>query len=189
MSNDGEKRPGPGEAARRNAETGQGVKPPAERPATPPPRRRPDKPFIPFVGFEDVVAKCGHVEKFGLLPDNKDRFRQDRRKKAMGRDCKACRDARRREQEEAALLRRAEKEKRKVDEEQKSRREKAPGPQTGRLPDGSRFEVSYDAAKERWTGSLTVTTPEGEQTTFSGSGSGLFPLLTSLDRQYRASLK
>ena len=26
------------------------------------------RPFIPFVGFEDVKARCGHVEKFGLLP-------------------------------------------------------------------------------------------------------------------------
>jgi hypothetical protein len=182
MSSDREKRPGPGEAARRDAETVQGAKPPAERPATPPPRRRPDRPFIPFVGFEDVVARCGHVEKFGLLPDNKDRFRQDRRKKAMGRDCKACREQKQQQEREAAELRRADKERRKQGQA-------GPGQQTGRLPDGSRFEVSYDAAKERWSGTLTVTMPAGEQATFSGSGSALFPLLTSLDRQYRATLK
>ena len=65
---------------------------------------------------------------------------------------------------------------------------KAPRPQAGRLPDGSRFEVSYDAAKEQWSGILTVPTPGGASATFRGSGSGLFPLLTSLDRQYRATL-
>src|SRR5262249_33427249 len=139
----------------------------AKRDGRPPSRRRPDRPFIPFVGFEDVVARCGHVEKFGLLPDNKDRFRNDRRKKAMGRDCKACREKRQQQEQQAAELRRAEKEKRKVDEEQKARQGKAAGPHSGRLPDGSRFEVSYDAAKERWTGSLTVPTPGGEPATFS----------------------
>jgi len=162
----------------------------AKRDVRPPSGRRPDRPFIPFVGFEDVVARCGHVEKFGLLPDNKDRFRQDRRKKAMGRDCKACREKRQRQEQEAAELRRAEKEKRKLEQaEQQPGQGKAPGRQTGRLPDGSRFEVSYDAAKQRWSGSLTVTIPEGEPSTFTGSASGLFPLLTSLDRQYRATLK
>jgi hypothetical protein len=152
-------------------------------------RRRPNKPFIPFVAFEDVVVRCGHVEKFGLLPDNKDRFRQDRRKKAMGRDCKACRAKRHQQEQEAAELRRIEKEKRKMQEaEQQPRQGKASGPQTGRLPDGSRFEVSYDATKEQWTGTLTVPTPGGSPDTFSGSGSGLFRLLSSLDRQYRATL-
>ena len=183
MSSDGKNSPGEAARARRDAETPAGGATPRFS------RRRPDRPFIPFVGFEDVVARCGHVEKFGLLPEGKDRFRQDRRKKAMGRDCKACRDARRREQEEAAVLRRAEKERRKVDEAQKQSREKAAGPHTGRLPDGSRFEVGYDAAKELWTGSLTVPTPGGAPATFSGSGSALFRLLTSLDQQYRATLK
>src|SRR5436190_23857431 len=121
MSSDGENSPGeagrPAAAAKRDART------PAGPPARPMSQRRPDRPFIPFVGFEDVVARCGHVEKFGLLPDNKDRFRNDRRKKAMGRDCKACREKKRLEQEEAAQLRRAEKERRKVEEAQKPRQE------------------------------------------------------------------
>ena len=69
------------------------------------PRRRPgDKPFIPFARFEDVVARCGHVEKFGLMPDGKDRFREGRRQKVTSRDCKACREKRRLEQEAAAQL-------------------------------------------------------------------------------------
>jgi len=185
---DGQNSPVPGEAELRPAESRQAASPGADRPATPPPRRRPEKPFIPFVRFEDVVARCGHVEPFGILPDNKDRFREDRRKKAMGRDCKACRARKQQQEQEAADLRRAQREKRKVDEEQTPRQGKAPRPQPGRLPDGSRFEVSYDAAKERWSGMLTVPTPGGAPATFSGSGSGLFPLLTSLDKQYRATL-
>jgi hypothetical protein len=175
MNDSGENRPGSGEAARREA-------------AAKPPRRRPgDKPFIPFSRFEDVVVRCGHVEKFGLLPDSKDRFREGRRQKAMSRDCKACRERKQREQEEAAELRRIEKEKRKLLAAQQPPRRTA-HPQGGRLPDGSRFEVRYDAAKEQWSGSLTVPATGGEPATFTGSGSGLFPLLTELDKQYRATL-
>jgi hypothetical protein len=186
MSDSGENRPGPGEDAPRPA----GAKPPGDGPA-PPPRRRPgEKPYIPFARFEDVVARCGHVEPFGLLPDGKDRFREGRRKKAMGRDCKACRERKHREEQEAAQLRRAEKEERKVRAAvQEAGVDRDPGPQAGRLPDGSQFEVRYDAAKQQWSGSLTVPTPGGTAVVFTGSGSGLFPLLTQLDRQYRATLK
>ena len=184
--NEGESRPGPGEAARR---TGQ-AKPPAEGAATPSPRRRPgQKPFIPFVRFEDVVVRCGHVEKFGLMPDSKDRFREDRRKKAISRDCKACRERKQQQEQEAADQRRCEKEKRKVEEAaQPPGQGKAARPQPGRLPDGSRFDVGYDAAKEQWSGSLTIPNPDGAPATFTGTGSGLFALLSALDRQYRATL-
>src|SRR5215217_6863844 len=127
MSSDG--RNSPGEAARPAAGAKRDARTPAGGAAPPFSRRRPDRPFIPFVGFEDVVAKCGHVEKFGLLPDNKDRFRQDRRKKAMGRDCKACREKRQQQEQEAAELRRAEKEKRVQETEQTTRQGKAPRPQ------------------------------------------------------------
>ena len=44
------------------------------------------------------------------------------------------------------------------------RRERAPHLQGGRLPDGSRFEVRYDAALEQWSGSLTVPAAEGGKT-------------------------
>jgi len=158
------------------------TKPPAEGAAKPSPRRRPgEKPFIPFVRFEDVVVRCGHVVQFGLMPDGKDRFREDRRKKAISRDCKACREKKQQQEQEAARLRRIEREANKV---QQPRTEKTPG----RLPDGSQFEVRYDAAKEQWSGTLTVPTPQGAPLTFTGSGSGLFPLLSSLDKQYRAAL-
>jgi hypothetical protein len=156
--------------------------------ATPRPRRRPgDKPFIPFSRFEDVVAKCGHIEKFGLLPEGKDRFREDRRKKVTGRDCKACREKRYREEQEALQQRRAEKEARKA---QEAARPPRPGTnrQTARLPDGSRFEVQYDASTAKWNGTLTVPVPGGKPATFTGSRSALFKLLSILDEQYRATL-
>jgi hypothetical protein len=154
------------------------------------PRRRPgDKPFIPFVRFEDVVVRCGHVEKFGLMPDNKDRFREDRRKKAIARDCKACREKKQQQEQEAAELRRSEKEQRKAQQAEQPRPRKTPHPPMGRLPDASKFEVSYDAAKEQWSGTLTIPSAEGAPATFTGSGSGLFPLLASLDKQYRATLQ
>ncbi len=148
------------------------------------PRRRPgDKPFIPFARFEDVVARCGHIEKFGLLPEGKDRFREGRRKKATSRDCKACREKKQRDQEEAAQQRRAEKEQRKMHDGERPAR-----PAKTRLPDGSRFEVQYDAGKEQWNGTLTVPTEGGSTVAFTGSRSALFPLLSSLDEQYRATL-
>src|SRR5207248_4405792 len=106
--------------------------------------------------------------------DGKDRFREDRRKKAISRDCKACRERKQQQEQEAARLRRLER------EVQQPRPEKAPRPQPGRLPDGSQFEVRYDAGKEQWSGTLTVPTPQGAPLSFSGSGSGLFPLLASL---------
>ena len=46
-----------------------------------------------------------------------------------------------------------------------------------------KHDVVYNAAQTLWTGSLTV----GDKS-FSGSASGLFTLLSKLDRQYRQSL-
>jgi hypothetical protein len=171
MSSEGE-RPGSNQAG----------KPPTGRAAAPPQRRRPG-PFIPFARFEDVVVKCGHVEKFGLLPEGKDRFREDRRKKAISRDCKACREKKQIAETAAAAQRKIEKEQRKARDAEKPSR-----PQTGRLPDGSRFEVVYDATKQQWNGTLIIQGADGTPATFTGSGSGLFPLLSALDAQYRASL-
>src|SRR5258708_6118128 len=83
------------------------------------PRRRPG-PFIPFARFEDVVVRCGHTEKFGLLPEGKDRFREDRRKKALSRDCKACRERKQQEEKQAAEQRKTEKEQRKAKDAHKA---------------------------------------------------------------------
>ena len=133
-----------------------------------------------------MTVRCGHVEKFGLLPDGKDRFREDRRKKATGRDCKACREKRQREEQEAAERRRAEKERQKAAGRRTTAatREGAAGRPAARRP---RFEVQYDAAKEQWSGTLTVPTAAGEAA-FAGSRSALFKLFARLDEQYRATL-
>ena len=48
---------------------------------------------------------------------------------------------------------------------------------------GSIYEVRYDATRQEWSGTLTVS-PD----TFEGAGSGLFALLSQLDAQYRATL-
>jgi hypothetical protein len=135
-----------------------------------------------------VVVRCGHVEQFGLLPEGKDRFREGRRQKLIGRDCKTCREKKRREQEEAARLRQAEREKKAQDAGQQPQQNKPSRQPPGRLPDGSRFEVRFDAGKEQWTGTLTIPTADGTPVTFTGSGSALFRLLANLDKQYRATL-
>jgi len=53
----------------------------------------------------------------------------------------------------------------------------------GRLPDGARFEMSYDAAARTWSGTLTVAGRE-----YSGSARGVFRLLVRLDDLYRAAM-
>ena len=150
----------------------------ARRPVT---HRKPTPP-PPIVAYEDVIAACGHPEKFGLFEDRKDKFRNDRRKKVTGRPCKACRERRRLEEEEALRVKKAEKQQRVAAAAER------PGKQPARevrerLPDGSRFEVVYDATRAQWVGTLTIG-----GTAFSGSASALFTLLTRLDRQYRHSL-
>jgi hypothetical protein len=133
------------------------------------------------------VVRCGHVEKFGLMPDGKDRFREARRQKALSRDCKACREKKQREQLEDHERRKAEKEQRRA--QQGERAPSPPEKPKTRLPDGSRFEVQYDAAKAQWTGTLTVpASGQAAAATFTGSKSSLFKLLASLDDQYRATL-
>jgi hypothetical protein len=144
------------------------------RRATPPP---------PIVAYEDIVASCGHPEKFGLFEDRKDRFRSDRRKKAMGRPCKACREKRRVEEEAALEVRKEEKRKRAEAAAQQPANSKRPKDLPARLPDGAKFEVVYDATKMHWTGTLTVG-----KAVFTDSASAVFKLLNRLDQQYRKSL-
>jgi hypothetical protein len=52
-----------------------------------------------------------------------------------------------------------------------------------RLPDNSAFAVIYDAANTTWHGSLTVN-----GVTFEGECSGVFRLLSALDKMYRDSV-
>ena len=131
-----------------------------------------------------MTASCGHPEKFGLFEDRLDKFRKDRRKKVTDRPCKACRESKRLEEEEATKVRHAEKQRRAEEAANAVRSQKKPvDDSAGRLPDGSKFEVVYDATRTQWTGTLTI----GEKV-FTGSASGVFNLLNRLDRQYRESL-
>ena len=64
-----------------------------------------------------------------------------------------------------------------------------------RLPEGSRFDVKYDASSVMWSGSLSIPLSEEETAKkgieailFSDSRSGVFQLLGSLDRMYREFL-
>ena len=138
------------------------------------------------MAYEDVTAACGHPEKFGLFEDRKDKFRNDRRKKVTNRPCKACRERKRLEEEEALRVKRAEKQQR-VEAAAAAAAERPQKPPARdireRLPDGSRFEMVYDATRAQWLGTLTIGA-----TVFTGSASALFTLLTRLDRQYRHSL-
>jgi hypothetical protein len=128
-----------------------------------------------------VTAACGHTEKFGLFEDKKDRYREARRRKVTDRVCKACREQQQREEQEAAQRRRAE---RGPDEGRKGRAKVG----LGRLPNGARFDVAYDAAAETWSGTLTIPVPEAAPAVFTGSAPGVFKLLSKLDRLYRDSL-
>jgi hypothetical protein len=145
-----------------------------------PKRPAPAKP--PVVGVEKVTCACGHEAELPLYPDRQDKFRDARRKNLVSRVCPACRQKAHAEltaREQAAAA-----ERKKARGGPTPRREKAARPVVERLPDGSEFHVTYNAAAERWSGTLTVATPEGGQV-FEGEAGGVFRLLSALDRQYR----
>jgi hypothetical protein len=161
------------EAARRGTQAKQAAKPlPAVAPTAGKPKPTP-------VGVEQVAAKCGHAVPFELYDDKTDKYRDTRRKKVTGRDCPECRQkahAARTAAETAAA---------------KGRRAASPkgskpgrGDLKGRLPDGSNFNVTWDAAAGQWSGTLTVPGVGA----FTDSRPGLFKLNRALDDQYRASL-
>ena len=147
-----------------------------------PKRPAPGKP--PVVGVEKVICACGHEAELELYPDRQDKFRAARRKNLADRPCPPCRqkahaELTAREQAQAA-------------ERKKARggapaRKAAGRPVIERLPHGSAFAVSYDAQAVKWSGTLTVTKPEGGKV-FEGEAGGVFRLLSALDAQYRAWL-
>jgi hypothetical protein len=53
----------------------------------------------------------------------------------------------------------------------------------GRLPDGSTFLITYNAAAEKWTGELVIGAHS-----FTGSSTAAMKLLAVLDNSYRAFL-
>ncbi|HSX22311.1 MAG TPA: hypothetical protein VLE97_06000 [Gaiellaceae bacterium] len=126
------------------------------------------KTHPPAIGTEPVVVKCGHSIVFDLYA--KDTFREQRRAKAVSRDCPACRQERVKADALAAKERRAKK---------KATFAKALKP---RLPDGARFAATYDASAVQWTGTLTV-----DGVTFERQGSSLSKLLHKLDDVYRTT--
>jgi hypothetical protein len=195
------KRPSLREAARRGveakkqAQAGQVEQPPvapvpaasatpAPAPSTPGPAAPRPAPFQkvkpPVVGIEQVTVQCGHVVPFELFDLKKDKFRADRRKKLTDRACTACR-VKAQEEKQAAEMEEA----RKRRLENPKPKKQWPPPRTeGRLPDGSRFDVAWDAAKGEWSGTLTVPT----LAPFTAAAPGVFKLLQVLDGMYRATL-
>lgn len=126
------------------------------------------KPRPPTVGTEALVVKCGHTIAFDLFA--KDAFRDQRRTKAVTRDCPACRQARVQADMAAAKERRAKKTKTFAQSLKP------------RLPDGARFVATYDATQVQWTGSLTI-----DGMPFERSASSLNKLLHKLDDMYRTA--
>jgi hypothetical protein len=141
----------------------------------------------PVIGVEQVTVRCGHTVPFELFDLKKDKFRNDRRKKLTDRDCSACRikaqEARQAAEREEARKRRQEKPKRDGPPAKPKKWRPQPNP-SGRLPDGSRFDVAWNAAKEQWAGSLAVP----GSASFTAAATGVFKLLQILDGLYRAAL-
>jgi hypothetical protein len=169
-----------GQAEQPAAEAGAAATPAPSPPAKPAgPRPAPfQKVKPPVVGVEQVTVKCGHVVPFELFDLSKDKFRKDRRKKLTDRACTACR-VKAQEVKQAAEM----------EEARKRRLAKPPKPRStprpqGRLPDGARFDVAYDAATEQWSGTLSIPGPAP----ITGAASGVMKLLQVLDGLYRATV-
>jgi hypothetical protein len=135
----------------------------------------------PVQRTEQVRASCGHMTDFKIFDDRKDqRFREQRRAKTVGRPCSSCRQ--KANEERIAQADRAKQEKARRSEEAKAQKplteEK---PQGGRrLPHGSNFNLTYDATKMEWSGSLTVP----DKGTFTAVASGMNRILKLLDDLY-----
>jgi hypothetical protein len=140
-----------------------------------------NKPKSPVLRTEQVKASCGHMTDFKVYDDRKDqRFREQRRAKTAGRPCPACRQ--KAHEERLAQDERARQEKaQRIAEAAKAPKPQASEPQAGRrLPHGANFNVTYDATKTQWSGTLTVP----EKGTFTATASGINGLLKLLDKQY-----
>ena len=58
-----------------------------------------------------------------------------------------------------------------------------------RLPDGTRFEVKYNAELQEWHGELILVNAVNDIYTFTERSSGVFRLLMKLDTLYRKHLE
>ena len=134
----------------------------------------------------DVVAtvrgtrSCGHEDTFNVLAGEDPGYAVRRREKWDSKHCATCQAAKQAAEVVDAKARR------------KARHNAPKTPAINfRLPDGSRFEVSYaaqDADRGTWAGTLTVpANGSGESLTFKGSGEGVHGLLRALGRAWFAS--
>lgn len=187
-------------------------KPPQDGPApnagpapSPPPKPAGGGKKPAPIGTEQVKAACGHPVPFELFA--KDPYRDARRAKIVGKDCKECRNARQAVKESAAREKSA---------ARLQRRWERPGnpDDEGRLPDGSVFLAVYDAAARQWTGLARIGPPESgvlqdavglirQLAALEGAGvvggddgplylaraSAVLRLLPKLDKQYRRRLE
>src|SRR5262249_11535770 len=135
-------------------------------------------PLPPFVGYEDLVVACGHVVKFGLCADGKDRFREARKKKMAEKACKECRALRQQQEQEAARMR-------KLNKPPATPPKPKPKPQLARLPRGARFELDSASASQPWRGTLPIPTRDGTPSVLPDKAWGVFGLLSKLGGQSR----
>lgn len=161
------------------------VEQPKLKPGPKPPFARSKPPIKEVI---DVPAKCGHMVKFELFEDKKDKYREQRKAKITVKDCKECKV-------------KAEEEKRRLyleDQKAKGIDRKKPGwkkrvsENLGRLPHGSKFDIApFDARNVEWTGTLTIASwvMSPQPPVFSCSDGGLVGLVHELDKQWRAWLE
>ena len=64
---------------------------------------------------------------------------------------------------------------------QKPKKPRPPVQLKGRLPDGARFDVTWDGAKGEWCGTLAIP----GVAPFTAAASAVFKLLQTLDGMYR----
>jgi hypothetical protein len=131
--------------------------------------KKPTRPKPPAVRIEQVRASCGHMTDFEVYDDERDQqFREERRAKTAGRPCPACRQKADAESERVSKAKK------------KGAARKESDTSSKRLPHGAGFDVTYDAARKEWSGSLAV--PGKEKLT--AVAAGVFRLLKQLEQQY-----
>jgi hypothetical protein len=130
----------------------------------------------PVIGSEQVTAQCGHAVTLELFETKQDKYREQRRNNLGERACPACR--------QQAHAERVAKEKAEAEEKRKNAPPGKVRPDQGRLPNGATYHCVYDAARQKWVGTLTIP-GEKEPLVFSSEKSGVFRLLQILDGKFR----
>ncbi len=153
------------------------TRPPEPPPAAPEPPKR-GKP--PVAGTEQVTCLCGHLGQFEIFEDKKDKYRDTRRAKFAGKKCPDCRkqdlEEQIKRQQEGGKERRTRKR-----AAQRAKRNR----DWQRLPHGSFFFGVFDGSKMNWEVILGAVGGGNSFEGFNGDGSGIFPTLERVDKQYR----